>query len=86
MPAETLPVLTVTLLVATIPVPASPSGGHIKTPELSSPLGSRSLAPSSVKYPAQSPASKISGRISLISQLNFLISSREENLSSIWAS
>ena len=32
VPADTLPVLTSTLLVATIPVPASPSGGHIGAP------------------------------------------------------
>ena len=32
VPAETLPVLTAILFVATIPVPASPSGGHIGVP------------------------------------------------------
>ena len=29
VPADTFPVRTATLFVATIPVPASPSGGHI---------------------------------------------------------
>ena len=32
VPAETFPVRCFTLLVATIPVPASPSGGHMGIP------------------------------------------------------
>ncbi len=32
VPADTFPVRTATLFVATIPVPASPSGGHIGIP------------------------------------------------------
>ena len=46
VPAETFPVRCATLLVATIPVPASPSGGHTGIPAFSVPDTSRSLAPS----------------------------------------
>ena len=52
VPAETFPVRWRTLFVATIPVPASPSGGHIGIPAFSFPLTSRSFAPSSVRTPA----------------------------------
>lgn len=64
VPAEMFPVLTAKLLVATIPVPASPSGGQASAPALSSPDGSINFAPSSVKFPACSPATKVFGRIS----------------------
>ena len=64
VPADTLPVRTRTLLVATMPVPASPSGGQSGIPANSVPLGSNSLAPFSVKTPACSPASKIFGKTS----------------------
>ena len=61
VPAETLPVLTATELVATIPVPASPSGGQIGQPDSRVPETSRSFAPSSVREPASSPAHKTLG-------------------------
>ena len=64
VPAETLPVRTATLFVATIPVPASPSGGHIGIPAFSLPVTSRSFAPSSVRTPASSPATRAFGIIS----------------------
>ena len=66
VPADTFPVLTATLFVATIPVPASPSGGHTGIPPFRFPLGSRSFAPSSVSTPACSPADNTFGRISVI--------------------
>ena len=66
VPADTLPVRTFTLLVATIPVPASPAGGHIKIPAFNVPVGSKSFAPASVKVPALSPATNTFGRISSI--------------------
>ncbi len=44
-----LPVRTCVLLVATIPVPASPSGGATMTPAIKSPVGSNFLAPAAVK-------------------------------------
>ena len=56
VPADTLPVRWVMLFVATMPVPASPSGGQSGTPALSRPVGSSSFAPSAVKVPASSPA------------------------------
>ncbi len=59
VPADTFPVRLVTLFVATIPVPASPSGGHKGIPGCRFPVGSRSCAPSFVRYPASSPANKI---------------------------
>ena len=46
VPALTLPVRGATELVATIPVPASPSGGHIGAPGRRAPVGSSSRAPS----------------------------------------
>ena len=45
VPAETLPDRGRTAFVATIPVPASPSGGHSGTPGGSRPEGSSSLRP-----------------------------------------
>ena len=71
------------LFVATIPVPASPSAGHINAPALSVALGSKSLAPSSLKVPAFSPAKSTLGKMSLIFQSNCLTVSRFENFSSI---
>jgi hypothetical protein len=52
VPAETLPVRGATELVATIPVPASPSGGQSGTPGRSRPVGSSSAAPAAVSVPA----------------------------------
>ncbi len=43
VPAETLPVRSATLLVATMPVPASPSGGQSGMPACSSPAGVEQL-------------------------------------------
>ena len=51
VPAETFPVRSATLFVATMPVPASPSGGQSGIPAWSCPVGSSSLAPSSVSTP-----------------------------------
>ena len=56
VPAETLPVRGATELVATIPVPASPSGGQSGMPGRSRPVGSSSAAPASVSVPAGRPA------------------------------
>ena len=53
VPALTFPVRGATELVATIPVPASPSGGHIAAPGRSAPVGSSSLAPASVSSPGR---------------------------------
>ena len=63
VPAETFPVRFLTELVATMPVPASPSGGQNGMPGFRLPEGSSSFAPSSVSLPASSPATKISGRM-----------------------
>ena len=52
VPAETLPVRGRTELVATMPVPASPSGGHSGTPGRSMPVGSSRAAPAAVSVPA----------------------------------
>ena len=49
VPAETLPVLTRTELVAAMPVPASPSQGAKGMPGSSVPVGSRKRAPASVR-------------------------------------
>ena len=62
VPAETLPVPGATALVATIPVPASPSGGANEIPTGSIPPSS--FAPDSVKLPAFSPATNTDGKTS----------------------
>ena len=67
VPADTLPVSCLILLVAVIPVPASPSGGHNIHPGCNIPVGSSSKAPSFVSTPASSPATSILGRSVLIS-------------------
>ena len=64
VPADTLPVRCLTALVATIPVPASPSGGHIGIPACKWPEGSRRCAPSTVNTPASSPATNTFGKMS----------------------
>ena len=64
VPAETLPVRCLTALVATIPVPASPSGGQTGMPAFRWPETSRRLAPSGVRKPAFSPALSDFGRMS----------------------
>ena len=69
VPADTLPVPCLTLFVAVMPVPASPSGGQSIHPGFRIPEGSRSRAPSLVRYPESSPATRISGRSCLIFQL-----------------
>ena len=61
VPAETLPVRGATELVATIPVPASPSGGQSGMPGRSRPVGSSSAAPASVSVPAGWPATAMAG-------------------------
>ena len=66
VPADTFPVRTPTLSVATIPVPASPSGGHNGIPACKEPVGSNNAAPLSVSTPASSPADKTFGKISFI--------------------
>ena len=52
VPALTFPVLSRTLFVAAMPVPASPSGGQRGQPGSRSPSGSSSAAPSEVSLPA----------------------------------
>ena len=64
VPAETFPVRRLTALVATIPVPASPSGGQTGMPAFKWPDTSSILAPFNVRWPAFSPASKTLGKIS----------------------
>ena len=54
-----------TALVATMPVPASPSGGQTGIPAFKWPDTSSLLAPSGVRNPAFSPAGKTLGRISV---------------------
>ena len=66
VPAEILLVRCATLFVATIPVPASPSGGQSGIPASRLPVGSSFFAPSSVRIPAASPATRTLGRISFI--------------------
>ena len=61
VPALTLPVRAATLLVAAIPVPASPSGGQTGIPAGKSPVGSSSRAPASVREPASCPAQSTVG-------------------------
>ena len=61
VPADTLPVRLRTELVAIMPVPASPSGGASVMPGCRVPVGSSSLAPSSVSSPAGVPATSGSG-------------------------
>ena len=76
VPAERLPVLGATAFVATMPVPASPSGGQNGIPAFKFPDSSSRAAPDSVNFPADSPATKTFGKISrsfkgLIKSLNF---------------
>ena len=61
VPAEMLLVRCATLFVATIPVPASPSGGQSGIPASRLPVGSSFFAPSSVRIPAASPATRTLG-------------------------
>ena len=61
VPALTLPVRGATLLVAAIPVPASPSGGQKRIPGCKTPVGSSSRAPASVREPASCPAQSTVG-------------------------
>ena len=61
VPAETLPVRGSTAWVATMPVPASPSGGAVIAPGCNVPVGSRRAAPSGVRCPASCPATSTSG-------------------------
>ena len=68
VPAETLPVRGATELVATMPVPASPSEGAKGMPAFRRPLSSRRAAPASVRYPAVSPAVRIFGNRSFVFQ------------------
>ena len=79
VPADMLPVRTFTLLVATMPVPASPSGGHMGTPGCSLPLGSRSFAPSAVRTPAFTPAGSTLGRMSFSFHPYFLSATSSSN-------
>lgn len=64
VPAETLPVPAATAFVATMPVPASPSGGAITAPGWSVPVGSSHFAPRSVRTPAFPPAPSTFGSFS----------------------
>ena len=80
VPALMFPVFALTLFVAAIPVPASPSGGQKGIPASRSPLGSRNLAPASVRFPAASPAIKTLGKTSLILKPKALTSGKASNL------
>ena len=62
VPALTLPVRGATALVATMPVPASPSGGQNGMPARSAPVGSSSAAPSAVSSPAAAPGDEHVGQ------------------------
>ena len=64
VPADTLPVRARTELVAAMPVPASPSGGHRGAPGSRIPEGSKSRVPSEVRLPASAPAGSTWGRMS----------------------
>jgi hypothetical protein len=64
VPAETFPERGRTAFVATMPVPASPSGGHRGMPAESAPEGSSSFAPAAVSFPAGWPAGRTAGRMS----------------------
>ena len=66
VPAETLPVRFLTAFVATIPVPASPSGGQSGVPGCNDPDVSRRAAPSGVRHPASAPAVRGSGSMSVM--------------------
>src|SRR5699024_1052163 len=72
VPADILPFFFSTLLVATIPVPASPSGGQSGTPGSKLFVGSNNLAPCSVKQPAFVPAVRTFGKTDSISHSNCL--------------
>ena len=63
VPADTFPVRCLTLFVATIPVPASPSGGQSGIPASNCPETSKRRAPSTVNTPAFSPARRTLGKI-----------------------
>ena len=64
VPALMLPVPGCTLLVAVMPVPASPSGGQRDSPGRKTPVGSSSRAPTAVRFPAAAPAGSGAGRMS----------------------
>lgn len=66
VPADTLPVRGATALVATIPVPASPSGGAKGRPTGSRPF--IQAEPSAVSRPASCPASRTRGSTSRMFQ------------------
>ncbi len=64
VPAETLPVRAATLLVATMPVPASPSGGQSGIPAWSCAAGVDQLGALGRELtPAGSPATSTLGRM-----------------------
>ena len=79
VPAETLPVRCLTALVATMPVPASPSGGHKGIPGCRLPDSSSKAAPSIVSVPACSPASRIDGSMSFRFHPNCSLQTRLSN-------
>jgi hypothetical protein len=83
VPADILPVRTDTLFVATIPVPASPSGGQRGTPAFNFPVGSSNCAPFSVSTPAFSPAIKTLGSMAVRLCLKTLTGARRSNSASI---
>jgi hypothetical protein len=85
VPADILPVRSVMLLVATMPVPASPSGGQKGMAFCNEPSGSSRRAPSDVSSPAFFPAFIIAGSISVIFQLRLWGDAISENCSSIFA-
>ena len=66
VPADTFPVPTRTQFVATMPVPASPSGGQRGTPASRSPSSSNHAAPAAVSLPASLPAASGRGSMSVM--------------------
>ena len=86
VPALTLPVRGATLFVATMPVPASPSGGQNGMPGCSVPVGSSRFAPSTVSIPASSPAGKTVGNSLTRSTGQPCLSASALNFASIAAS
>ena len=85
VPAETLPVRGRTAFVATMPVPASPSGGQSGMPAFRWPETSRRFAPVSVRRPASSPAPSTFGRMSRSFQEYFFGAISSSNFSTMSA-
>ncbi len=86
VPALMLPVRGATAFVATMPVPASPSGGQTGMPGCSVPVGSSRAAPSAVSVPASSPATSTLGKSAAASRPGRRAATISPNRASIGAS